>query len=280
MTAIAGPVAESLGRWGAGARMALGSDLPPARLEWSEDGSVAELFGCPLVAANKLSVTTRVPRHFMSLARSVACHRDPVRWSLLYDLLWRLTHDEAHLLEVASDPLVHRLIRMHRAVRRAAHKMKAFVRFRAVRSPGSDTEEFVAWFEPAHRVVERTAPFFIDRFRSMRWSILTPDGCARWDGETLLLTGPVERHHAPTDADSLDDLWRTYYAATFNPARLNLTAMRAEMPARYWKNLPESRLIEPLTREASARVTAMIAQSPAAPLPATGRATINRNRYR
>jgi probable DNA metabolism protein len=266
MIAIAGSVAQSLGRWRAGARSALASDLSPSQLEWSEDGSAAELFGRPLVATDNVAATMRVPRHFRSLANSVACHRDPARWSLLYDLLWRLTHDEPHLLEVASDPLVHRLILLHRAVRRAAHKMKAFVRFRAVRSPESE-EEFAAWFEPAHRVVERTAPFFVDGFRSMRWSILSPDGCARWDGNTLQLTGGIERHHAPPDADSLDDLWRTYYSATFNPARLNLTAMRAEMPARYWKNLPESRLIDPLTREAPGRVTAMIAQSLAAPEP-------------
>ncbi|HXG70605.1 MAG TPA: TIGR03915 family putative DNA repair protein, partial [Gemmatimonadaceae bacterium] len=124
---------------------------------------------------------------------------------------------------------------------------------------------FVAWFEPAHRVVERTAEFFVERFPSMRWSIFTPDGCAQWDGGELRLTPGIERHQVPADADSLEYLWRTYYAGTFNPARLNRTAMLAEMPARYWKNLPESSLIAELTRDAPARVSAMIAQTFAPP---------------
>jgi DNA polymerase len=34
--------------------------------------------------------------------------------------------------------------------------------------------------------------------------------------------------------------------------------MRAEMPKRYWKNLPEARLIAPLTNEAPARVKQML----------------------
>lgn len=206
----------------------------------------------------------------MALVASVACHRDPQRWSQLYELLWRLTHDEGHLLEVASDPLVHRLVGMHRAVRRASHKMKAFVRFREIGAPGDDSPELVAWFEPAHRVVERTAPFFVTRFPSMRWAILTPDGCARWDGAALHLSGGIERHEAPAGEDALENLWRTYYAGTFNPARLNRRAMRAEMPAGYWKNLPEASVIDSLSRQAPARVARMIAQTlePPAPVPA------------
>jgi DNA polymerase len=34
--------------------------------------------------------------------------------------------------------------------------------------------------------------------------------------------------------------------------------MRAEMPIRYWKNLPEARLISPLMNEAPARVRRML----------------------
>jgi uncharacterized protein YecE (DUF72 family) len=137
--------------------------------------------------------------------------------------------------------------------------MKAFVRFKAIGN--EDNEQFVAWFEPAHRVVERTAPFFVDRFRSMRWSILTPDGCARWDGESLILGAGIEKHEVPDAADALENLWRTYYAGIFNPSRLNRAAMRAEMPMQYWKNLPEASLIEGLARNAPARMTSMIEQT-------------------
>ena len=217
----------------------------------------------------------RVPRDFLRLASAIACHRDASRWDDLYRVLWRLTHGEPKLLDVATDPDVHRLATMERAVRRASHKMKAFVRFRAV-SPdhaGDDTR-YVAWFEPAQSVVERVSPFFARRFNSMRWSILTPDRCVHWDRATLRFTDGLPRSAAPSD-DALEELWRTYYAHIFNPARLNLDAMRAEMPQRYWIDLPEARLVRELTREAPRRVAAMLAQTqaPAEPLPDEMRAT-------
>ena len=179
---------------------------------------------------------------------------------MLYRVLWRLTASEPHLLEVVTDPDVHALGTMERAVRRASHKMKAFVRFRETR-PVADAEPvYVAWFEPVQRVVERTAPFFAERFPGMRWSILTPDRCAHWDRASLSFTPGVLRSSAPTD-DDLEALWRTYYAHIFNPARLNLEAMRAEMPKQYWALLPEARLIADLSREAPRRVTQMLMES-------------------
>jgi uracil-DNA glycosylase len=152
--------------------------------------------------------------------------------------------------------------------------MKAFVRFREVRTPEDPEPAYVAWFEPAHAVLEATAPFFVRRFRAMRWSILTPDRCAHWDRRTLRFTPGTDRSAAPDD-DRLEALWRTYYAHIFNPARLNRRAMRAEMPARYWANLPEAALIEGLAREAPRRVAEMLAQSqaPPEPLPEECRAT-------
>lgn len=220
-------------------------------------------------------ITTRVPRAFMTLAAAVACHRDASRWEDLYRVLWRLTHGEPALLDVATDPDVHRLHLMERAVRRAAHKMKAFVRFRAVEpTEKSARASYVAWFEPAQRVVERVAPFFARRFCSMTWSVLTPDLCAHWDQSSLHFTPGLPRSAAPAD-DALEELWRTYYAHIFNPARLNLDAMRSEMPQRYWIDLPEARIVRELTRDAPRRVAAMLAQTqaPAEPLPCDLRAT-------
>ncbi|MBO0223152.1 DUF4130 domain-containing protein, partial [Vibrio parahaemolyticus] len=75
------------------------------------------------------------------------------------------------------------------------------------------------------------APFFVDRFRSLHWSLLTPEGSAQWDG-TLTFGPPGRREDAP-DGDSFEAGWRDYYENTFNPARLNLDAMRAEMPRKY-----------------------------------------------
>jgi uracil-DNA glycosylase family protein len=52
-------------------------------------------------------------------------------------------------------------------------------------------------------------------------------------------------------------LWLTYYASIFNPARLKVKAMQAEMPKKYWKNLPEAALIPELVAAAPSRVAAM-----------------------
>ncbi|HUQ81376.1 MAG TPA: TIGR03915 family putative DNA repair protein [Gemmatimonadaceae bacterium] len=202
----------------------------------------------------------RVSRQFLRLAATVACHRSPNRWATLYRVLWRLAGSEPHVLEIATDADVHALGGMERAVRRAAHKMKAFVRFRRTTDAEGELPVYVAWFEPMHLVVERTAPFFAERFPSMHWSILTPDACAHWDRATLRFTPGVPRAMAPA-GDDLEELWRTYYAHIFNPARLNLEAMRSEMPQQYWNLLPEARLIGDLARDAPRRVTRMLEET-------------------
>jgi DNA polymerase len=108
--------------------------------------------------------------------------------------------------------------------------------------------------------VELNAPFFTDRFAQMRWSILTPDRCAHWDGQHLTFTAGVPKSEAPLD-DAVEPLWQKYYANIFNPARVKVHAMTKEMPKRYWKNLPEAQLIPELLRKAPTRVDSMMAKS-------------------
>lgn len=248
--------------WSARALEGIREGIAPSLMHWEESG-LFEAHGLPSVQKRDADVqrAARILEHptiFSKLARSVSCHNDPIRWSSLYAALWRMVHGEPELLTVVTDPLVHQLVQMHRNVRRASHKMKAFVRFRLVEG----TDAYVAWFEPAHRVVERTAPFFARRFSSMRWSILTPDRCAHWDRERLTFTEGLTRASAPAE-DVLEELWRTYYASIFNPARLNGRAMRAEMPMKYWENLPEARIIAELRANAPARVREMLKQADA-----------------
>jgi uracil-DNA glycosylase len=200
--------------------------------------------------------TVRVPREFPLLARLVAAHADLSRWEVLYRVLWRLTHGEPALLRLITDPDVHRLLRWEKAVRRELHKLTAFVRFRAVRADDGH-EHYIAWYEPEHDVIALGAPFFQRRFTSMHWSILSPRRCVHWDGHTLCETPGVPRSEAPLD-DALEPLWRTYYASIFNPARLKTNAMLREMPRRYWKNLPESELIEQLIADAAPRTSAKL----------------------
>ncbi|WP_333611668.1 UdgX family uracil-DNA binding protein [Brevundimonas bullata] len=197
-----------------------------------------------------------VPRAFMDTAGDLILHRAPDRFDLMYRLLWRL-RDEPDLMRVMSDPDVAAAAERVKNVYRAAHKMKAFVRFRETRD--ADGERWVAWFEPAHRVLEKTAPFFARRFSTMQWSILTPDGTAHWDGDVLTFGPPGRQDEAPQE-DEVEDFWRTYYASTFNPARLRTRMMQSEMPKRYWKNLPEASLIPGLVASAATRTEVMVSE--------------------
>lgn len=248
------------------ARDLLARAVPPERVAFSVKGGEApDLFAGaaeplpPPVPAAPLAV----PRGFLTLAETVVLHRDPERFARLYRLVWRL-RVEPQLMRVAVDPDVAELEAMAKAVRRDIHKMRAFVRFR--RSELSGETWFVAWFEPDHRIVAANAPFFMRRFASMRWSILTPDATVHWDGEGLAFGPGSRRADAPTD-DALEALWRGYYSSIFNPARLKVGAMRAEMPEKYWRNLPEAPLIRPLIAEARRRSEEMVETGPSAPNP-------------
>ncbi|MGB7757537.1 MAG: UdgX family uracil-DNA binding protein [Salinisphaera sp.] len=199
----------------------------------------------------------RVPKSFVALARAAACHRSADRWALLYCLLWRLTHGERHLLTQVGNPDVARVNRYAKAVRRDVHKMKAFVRFRTMAEPGFEAPRYVAWFEPEHAVVEYAAGFFQHRFANMRWSILTPDRCAHWEGGGAIWFSPGTDKTAAPAGDVTEEAWRVYYRSIFNPARLKTRAMMSEMPAKYWRNLSEAALIPGLIAGADRDVAAM-----------------------
>ena len=247
--------------WREAARALRGGQVAPGDALWTVDGA-SDLFGEGAAPPAAGGSAFTVPRDFMQLADKVILHRSDERFALLYRLLWRL-QGEPHLLRLHSDPDVQKAQGFARAVDQAAHKMKAFVRFRLTADPDG-TETYVAWFEPAHRVTEMTAPFFVRRFAAMNFSILTPDACAHWDQETLVILPGADPADAPRE-DSLEDYWRTYYASIFNPARLKVGAMTKEMPKRYWRNLPEARLIPELIARAETRTTTMVSQAPSTP---------------
>lgn len=242
--------------WRKAARAFREAGVSPAEARFVVGGAgQGGLFDEPVAAPAGEARPFAVPRAFVETAQAVILHRSDDRFDLLYRLLWRL-RDEPDLMRVVSDREVADAFERAKNVSRASHKMKAFVRFRQVEDAAG--EAWVAWFEPAHRVVEITAPFFARRFASMRWSILTPDGTASWDGAALDFGPPATRDMAPAE-DEMEEFWRTYYASTFNPARLKTQAMRSEMPKRYWKNLPEAALIPELVARSAVRTEAMVA---------------------
>ena len=239
--------------WRQAARSLTLSGVDPASVEWIVAENVV-----PLELPEKQG-ELRVPRSFLELAQTIICHSDPERFAVLHRMLARL-QKTPELLSVASDRDVVRLREMEKAVRRDIHKMRAFVRFRALE------DRFLAWFEPAHFIVERNAAFFARRFTGMNWTILTPYRSVSWDGTEIAFGPGTNPCGVPTE-DASEGLWLTYYRNIFNPARLKVKAMQAQMPKKYWRNLPEASLIPDLIAGAESAAAEMIANMPTQPAP-------------
>jgi len=242
---------DDFDRWRDAARDLAEAGVPACAVVWQVAGGDADLFAIDVEKPPAASFP--VPRAFVPLAKDVICHSDPERFALLYALLVRLRTDR-NALEDAADPLVRRIQSLAKEVRRDIHKMHAFVRFREI------DDRFVAFFEPEHHIVRRTASFFVNRFTNVRWSILTPELSIHWDGQKLSEGPGATRADAPA-GDPLEETWRTYYASIFNPARLKVGAMLKEMPKKYWRNMPETSLVQPLIASARARELEMIDRS-------------------
>lgn len=249
--------------WRDAARGLAEAGVPAAAIAWQVAGGASDLFAGPDTSLPPSGASFSVPRGFVDLAKKAICHSDPERFGLLYALLLKLRANR-QALEDRADPLLDRIERMAKEVRRDLHKMHAFVRFREVEEPGAG-RRFVAFFEPDHHIVRHTAGFFVRRFTNMRWSILTPELTIHWDGETLTEGPGASRREAPA-GDPVEEVWKTYYASIFNPARVKVKAMTKEMPKKYWRNMPETALIGGLLASAQGREAAMIERSAEMPV--------------
>jgi len=234
--------------WREAARDLAEAGVPASAVLWQVENERAGLFGTPIDQPRGESFP--VPRSFVELARDVICNAEKERFALLYATLLRLKENRS-ALDNRADPLVMRLEKLAGEVRRDIHKMHAFVRFREFEG------RFVAFFEPGHHIVRRAASFFVNRFTNMRWSILTPELSIHWDGLSLSEGPGATRADAPS-GDPVEETWRTYYSSIFNPARLKVGAMLKEMPRKYWCNMPETSLVQPLIAGARSREIAMM----------------------
>jgi probable DNA metabolism protein len=237
--------------WRVTARRLLSEGVSPDHAGWS-DVTHPTLFAFhePNDKVADVTPVGTVPKDFLRLLRTVALHRDPRRWDLMYRLLWRLRKEGRDLLADAADGALALARRFAHDVRRDLHKMHAFVRFREL-PPLEDggRARFVAWYEPQHLILREGAKFFVRRFANMDWTIVTPDGAAVWDQHELRFEDSPSRDSLPR-ADAHETLWRTYYRSICNVARLKPAAMKREMPMHRWKNLPETAEIPALMREA------------------------------
>jgi DNA polymerase len=107
------PIEPTFESWQRAARALLRDDVAPGDVAWREIPVGAAPPPAEPAAAES---SVRVPRTFVDLARGVAIHRDPARWALLYEVLWRLTREGRELM-TQGDPSVERLARLEAEVR-------------------------------------------------------------------------------------------------------------------------------------------------------------------
>jgi uracil-DNA glycosylase len=202
--------------WRLAARALLLQGIHPEDVAWEDPAASVDLFAEP--EERPADVATRavgvVPPRFLELAEAAICHREAIRFGLLYRLLFRLQKDR-EIIDARSDPDISKLYRLATDVRRDSEKMKGLIGF------GEAEGRFAVWHEPAHYTLERTAPFFVRRLPAMQWAIFTPYRSAAWTGRRLILGAGVRKRDAPL-SNATEGEWRSYFASVFNAGGGNL----------------------------------------------------------
>jgi uracil-DNA glycosylase family protein len=138
------------------ARALIAAKARPRDVTWTT--SADDLFGEAPPPDVKIPKFT-VPGAYVELARDVLLHRDPQRFALLYEMLWRLLNDDHMLLAIFSDPLVYRLRQMQKAVERDRHRM-VFARIHKAKE--ERTEHMIDAPTAPRLSVRETAPVVSD----------------------------------------------------------------------------------------------------------------------
>jgi uracil-DNA glycosylase family protein len=130
------PIAPTFEAWQAAARRLLRERVPPGEVFWQEQADA------PPPSGGERPGATRVPRRFLDLARQAAGARDPARWAVLYEVLWRLVHERADLLEEGSDRQVRRLFALAAQGRREVERAETAAAL-ALEAQGGGAAAFV-----------------------------------------------------------------------------------------------------------------------------------------
>lgn len=199
------------------ARALLAHQVPPDSVEWQTAlANNADFYTDPSSPdarrATIKAASTIVPASFLRLCEVVVLHHDLERFALLYRLLWRLVYEPA-LRHDHEDTDMQHAHQMAQAVRRDIHKMKAFVKFREIDFGVAQTLQ-VAFYEPAHHILEAVAPWFANRMPEERWVIFTPDMTVESDGNKLHFAPGLLRADAPRD-EAPDSAWLAAYRRVF-----------------------------------------------------------------
>src|SRR5256885_13038609 len=166
-------VKDDFESWRAVARQ-LGRDrVPPSEVRMMDCEQDSTLWTADFIAGDvEPDAQILIPRQFLDVAKHIACHINPLRWQLLYSVLWHL-REERNVLKIEGDDEVKALLFMDQQVRRDVERMQASVKFDRIEVEPRHGR-LIAWHRPDYAIVELAAPFFAQRLAGSRWSILTP----------------------------------------------------------------------------------------------------------
>ena len=200
--------------WRTAARALVLDGVPPEALRWRVGEGPAAL---PEARPGGFAL----PRALVALAAQAIQARDPERFALLYRLVWRV-HAGEPVLEDRGDPDLPRARRLAFAVRAAAHRMRAELRFAPVADGVAEAggTRFLGWYAPAQFVLEANALLLARCFPALSVSILTPEASAHWDGGTggVPRFGPGVDPAAIADDAALAAFWALYGAELIGAA--------------------------------------------------------------
>ncbi|MES2785401.1 MAG: TIGR03915 family putative DNA repair protein [Pseudomonadota bacterium] len=197
-------------------RLLLAQQVPPDSVHWTAEAQNSERFAevssGPASPGAPRAGSSIVPASFQRLCDVVVLHHDPERFALLYRLLWRLVY-EPHLRNNSIDAEMLHAQQMGQSVRRDLHKMKSSIQFRSVMDKQGRSRQ-MAWFDPAHRIVEKIAPWFAERLGNEMWVIFTPGRSVECDGKQLHFAPGVSRDDMPSPGAD-DAVWSALYQSVF-----------------------------------------------------------------
>jgi uracil-DNA glycosylase len=205
--------------WRTAARALVLAGTEPDEVRWSVRGHDHDPHALP-----EGSGSFGVSRALVSLAALAIQAREPMRFDLLYRLVWRANAGE-RVLAKTTDPEVRRAQGLALAVRAEAHRMRTLLRYLPVQE--DDRIRCLGWYEPAHYVLKANAQLIARRFPDLTFSILTPDGAAHWDGAELRFSAGVERKAVPDDT-ALQSWWRMHHAGLLHKSSVGTSIPEAE----------------------------------------------------
>lgn len=172
--------------------------------------------------------------------RDAFLNRDPEGSGDLLGFVRRVVDHGPAALDRLADPPVRETLRRAQAVRREAHLLTGFLRFRRI-------EHDVSWyaaFRPDHDVLALLVPHFRDRMGERSWMIHDTgrsQAALCRGGQLEHLQGLVVDEAPPEEAEEghYQELWKEFFRRIAVEERRNPRLQRSHLPKKYWAYLVE-----------------------------------------